>query len=154
MAFQCINTCSNFVIISRTEHSFLSQQSAMSAHKTAGFLSPNRISELVWDNESEEAGASSDCIIYLGNRILRIFRQPLKHLCFSYSFLEGVRKYHVEILNSPSWKTYRKWQHVSILEQNSTNVGLSRFMTCCVWLASGVKRKVVSEVLRKYVCVK
>jgi len=40
--------------------------------------------------------------------------------------------------------------HISILEQNSTNVGLSRFTT-----ASGVKRKVVSEVLRKYdVCVK
>ena len=100
MAFQCINTCSNFVIISRTEHSFLSQQSAMSAHKTAGFLSPNRISELVSDSESEEAGASSDCIIYLGNRILCIFRQPLKYLCFSYSFLGGGRKYLVEILNS------------------------------------------------------
>ena len=28
--------------------------------KTAGFLSPNRISELVWDSESDEAGASRD----------------------------------------------------------------------------------------------
>jgi len=42
----------------------------MSVRKRAGFLSPNRIYELVWDSESEEAGASSDCIIYLGNRIL------------------------------------------------------------------------------------
>ena len=40
----------------------------MSVRKTAGFLSPNRISELVWDSEWEETGASSDCIIYLGNR--------------------------------------------------------------------------------------
>jgi len=73
----------------------------MSVHKRAGFLSPNRISELVWDRENEEAGASSDCIIYLGNRILRIFIQPLKYLCFSYSIVDGVRKYHVDILNSP-----------------------------------------------------
>ena len=48
-------------MISRTEYSFLSQQSVMSAPaKTARFLSPNRISELVWDSESEEAGAPSD----------------------------------------------------------------------------------------------
>jgi len=73
----------------------------MSVRKRAGFLSPNRLSELVWDSESEEAGASSDCIIYLGNRILRIFRQQLKYLYFSYSFLDGVRKYHVEIHDSP-----------------------------------------------------
>jgi hypothetical protein len=40
---------------------------------------------------------------------------------------------------------------VCILEQNSTNVSLSRFMTVlCV--NSGVKRKVNSEVL-KYTCV-
>jgi hypothetical protein len=40
--------------------------------------------------------------------------------------------------------------HVGILEQNSTNVGRSRFMTM-----SCMKRKVVSEVLRKNdVCVK
>jgi len=48
---------------------------------------------MVWDSESEEEGASSDCIIYLGNGILCIFRQPLKYLCFSYSFLDGLRKY-------------------------------------------------------------
>ena len=101
MAFQCITTCSKFVIISRTEYSFPSQQSAMSMCKRAGFLSPNQIYELVWDSDSEEAGASSVCIIYLCNRILSIFRQPLKSFCFSYSFLDGVRKCHVEILDSP-----------------------------------------------------
>jgi len=74
----------------------------MSVHKRARFVSPNLISELDWDSESEEAGASSNCIIYLGNKILCIFRQPLKYLCFSYSFPDGVRNYHVEILNSPS----------------------------------------------------
>jgi hypothetical protein len=105
MAFQCFTTCSNFVIISQTEYSFLSQQSAMSVHKTAGFLSPNRISELVWDSESEEARALS--IISLDNSILCIFRQLLKYLCFSYSFLDGVRKY-VGIHEIPSRKTYWK----------------------------------------------
>ena len=104
MAFQCVTTCSKFIIISGTEYSFPSQQSAMSMRNRAGFLSPNRTYELVWDSESE-AGASSVCIIYLGSRILSIFRQPLKYLYFSYSFLDGVKKYHVEILNSPSRKT-------------------------------------------------
>jgi len=101
MAFQYVNTCSNFVK-RRTEYSFLSRQSAMSVRKRARFLSPNRISELVWDRESEEAGASSNCIIYVGNSNLCIFRELLKYPCFSYSFLEGVRKYHAEILDSPS----------------------------------------------------
>jgi hypothetical protein len=41
----------------------------MSVHKRAGFMCPNRISELVWDSKSEEAGALSNSIIYLGNRI-------------------------------------------------------------------------------------
>ena len=80
MAFQCVATCSSFVIITHTEYSFLSKQIAMSVRKTAGFLSPNRISQLVWDSESEEAGASSDCIIYLDNGILCLFRQLLKYL--------------------------------------------------------------------------
>jgi len=102
MAFECVTTCSNFLIIRWTEYSFLSQQSAMSVCKRVRFLSPNLISELVWDSKSQEAGASSNCIIYLGNRILCIFRQPLIYLCFSYSFLDGVRKYHIEILDSPS----------------------------------------------------
>ena len=64
----------------------------MSVRKTAGFLSPNRISEMICDSESE-AGASSYWINYLGNGILSIFRQLLKYLCFSYSFLDGLRKY-------------------------------------------------------------
>jgi len=79
MAFQCF-TCSYCVIISWTEHPFLIQQSGMSVCKTAGFLSSKQVSELVWDSGSEEAGASSDSIIYLGNRILCIFRQSLKYL--------------------------------------------------------------------------
>jgi hypothetical protein len=90
-----------------SEHSFLSQQSAMSVRKRAGFLSPNRISELVWDRESEEAGALSNSIIYLGNSMLCIFRQLLKYLCFSYSFLDRVRQY-VEIPETPLWKIYWK----------------------------------------------
>jgi hypothetical protein len=45
--------------------------------------------------------------------------------------------------------------HVGILEQNSPNVGLLRFVTVSRVNKSGVERKVVSEVLRKYdVCVK
>ena len=71
----------------------------MSVRKTAVFLSPNRISELVWDSESDEAGASSDCIIYLGNGILCIFRQLLKYLYFSYSSFDGLRKCYVETLD-------------------------------------------------------
>jgi len=102
MAFQCVTTCSNFVIISQTEYLFLSQQSAKSVRKRARYLSPTWISELVWESEGEEAGASSDCIIYLDNRILCIFRQLLKYLFFSYSFLDRVRKCHIEILDSPS----------------------------------------------------
>jgi len=65
----------------------------MSVRKRAGFLFPNRSTELVWDRENEEAEVSRDCIIYLGNGILYIFRQPLKYLCFSYSFPDGQRKY-------------------------------------------------------------
>jgi len=80
----------------------------MSVRKTAEFLSPNRISEMVWDNESEEAGASSDCIFYLGNGILCIFRQLLKYLCFSHFFLDEIRKYDVETLDSSLWKIYWK----------------------------------------------
>jgi len=97
MAFQSVTTCSIFIIISRTEYSFLSQQSATFVRKRAGFLSPYR-----------KAGASSDSIIYLGNSILCIFRQLLKYPCFNYSFLDIVKKYHAEILDSPSWKTYWK----------------------------------------------
>jgi hypothetical protein len=139
MALQCITTGSNFIIISQTDYSFLSQQSAISVRKRAGFLSPSRISELVWDSESEGAGASSDTVICLGNSILCIFRQPLKYLCFSYPYLDGVRKYNVEILDSPSWKNILETMtRVGILEQNSTNVGRSQFMT-----VSRVNKRVV-----------
>ena len=62
----CYTTCSNFVITSRVP-------------------APNRISKLVWESESEETGASSKSITYLGNRILCISRQSLKLLGFSYS---------------------------------------------------------------------
>jgi hypothetical protein len=81
MVLQCITNGLNFLMISRTEYTFLSQQSVMSVRKRAGFLSPNRISELVCDRENEEAGALNDWIIYLCNRILCIFRQLLKYLC-------------------------------------------------------------------------
>jgi len=76
----------------------------MSVRKITGFLSPNRISEMVWDSKSEEAGESRDCIIYLGNGILYIFRQPLKYICFGYSFLDEIRKCDVETLDSSSRK--------------------------------------------------
>ena len=63
MAFHCVTTCSNCVIISWTEYSFLSHQSVMSAPtKTARFLSLNQISVLVLDSESNDAGAPSDNI--------------------------------------------------------------------------------------------
>ena len=72
MAFHCI-TCSSCVILSQTEYSFLSQQSVMSVGKRAEFPSSNRVSELLWDSESEEAGASGDRTFYLGKYILCIF---------------------------------------------------------------------------------
>jgi len=78
----------------------------MSVLKRAGFLSPNQISEMVWDSESEEAGVLGDCIIYLGNGILYIFRQLLIYLWFSYSFLDGIRKYVDS--NPSSGKVYWK----------------------------------------------
>jgi hypothetical protein len=80
----------------------LSQQSAMSVREIAGFLSPNRISELVWDSENKEVGGSSHSISYFSNRILCIFRQLLKYLRFSYSSLDRLSKNHVEILKSSS----------------------------------------------------
>jgi len=74
----------------------------MSVRKRAGFLFPDRISEMVWHSGSEEAGASNDDVIYLDNGILCTFRQPLKYLCFSFSFLDEIRKYYVETLDSSS----------------------------------------------------
>ena len=60
MAFNFMTTCSSCVI-NWTEYSFLNQQFVMSAlGMKARFLSPNWISELVWDSESEKAGVPSD----------------------------------------------------------------------------------------------
>jgi len=61
---------------------------------------------MVWDSESEEAGSSNDCIIYLGNGTLYIFRQPLIYLLFIYSDLDGLRKYVDSIPSSGKvyWK--------------------------------------------------
>ena len=81
----------------------------MSVRKRTRFLSPNRISEMVWYNEIEEAGASNDCVNYLCNGILCTFRQPLNYLCYSFSFLDEIRKYYVETLDCSSWKIYWKW---------------------------------------------
>ena len=55
-----MTTCFKHVIISWTEYSFLSKQSVMSVPKRAWILYLNRISELVWYNESYEVGAPSD----------------------------------------------------------------------------------------------
>jgi len=60
----------------------------MSVHKRAGFLSLKQIAEVVWDSESEGAGASSDTVIYLGNSILCIVRQLLKYPYFILSLRE------------------------------------------------------------------
>jgi len=100
----------------------------MSVFKRARFLSSNRISELVWDSESEEAGASSDCIIYLGNGILCIFRQLLKYLCFSYSFFNGLRKYYVETRFLLVKDILEMVTQGGRLQQHSTNFGQSRFV--------------------------
>ena len=50
--------------------------------------------------------------------------------------------------------TLEMMAQVGRLEQHSTKVGQSRFVTamqlkCRVWTASGVKKNVVSEVLKK-----
>jgi len=107
MAFQCVTTCSNLVIICQTEYSILSQQLRCLCVREPG--SCLQTGYLNWyATASDEAGASSDCIIYLSNGILCIFRQPLKYLCFSYSFLDELRKYDAETLDSSSRKIYWK----------------------------------------------
>ena len=60
MVFHYVTTRFKSIIISWTEYSFLSKQSAMTVHKTDGFLSLNQISELVWDSKSYEAWAPRD----------------------------------------------------------------------------------------------
>jgi hypothetical protein len=58
-----MTTCFFCVIISQSEYSSLSQQCVMSVPvKTARFLSQNWVSELVWDSEGDEAGATSGSI--------------------------------------------------------------------------------------------
>ena len=140
MALQCVTTCSSFIIISQTEYSFLSQQSVMSVRKRAGFPSPNQISALVWDSESKEAGASCDSIIYLGNRILCIFRPQLKYLCFSYSFLDGIRKFHDKFLIPHHGKHTGIDNACQYTGTKLNNIGLSRFMT-----VSGVNNEWCAE---------
>jgi hypothetical protein len=94
----------------------------MSVHEKAGFLSPNRITELVWDSENK-GGTLSHSINYLGNRILCIFRQPLKYLCFSYSFLdEGNIMYRLSI---PPHKRYNGNDGASRLTGTALNKGWS-----------------------------
>jgi len=60
MAFHYVITCFKRIIISRTEYSFLSKQSAMSVRKTAGFTFINWISKMVWDSKSYKVGALCD----------------------------------------------------------------------------------------------
>jgi hypothetical protein len=98
MAFQCVTTCSNLGLNIRFSVRSLQYLCA----REPGSCPQIRYLNFFWDSEIEGAGASSDTIISLGNSILCIFRQPLKYPCFSYSYLDGVRKYNVEILDSPS----------------------------------------------------
>jgi hypothetical protein len=58
MAFH-VTICFICVIITRTEYSFLSKQSVLTARMRPRFLSLNRLSELVWDSQSYEAGATA-----------------------------------------------------------------------------------------------
>jgi len=97
----------------------------MSAHERARFLSPNRISELVWDSENKEVGASSHSISYFGHRILCIFRQPMKYLCFNYSSLDEGNVYRLSI--PPRKYTLEMMAHFGRRGQQSTKVGQPRF---------------------------
>ena len=56
MDFQYVTTCFKCIIICRTEYLFLSKQPVMSVRKTAGFLSLNRLSEMVWDSKIRSRG--------------------------------------------------------------------------------------------------
>jgi hypothetical protein len=71
IAFQCLTTCSNFVTVGLTEYSAESAICEVCVQESR-LLTPHSLSELVWDSKSEEAGASSEGIIYLGNSILCI----------------------------------------------------------------------------------
>jgi len=131
----------------------------MSVRKRTGFLSPNQISEMVWDSEIEEAGTSNDCVFYLGNGILCTFRQPLKYICFSFSFLDEIRKYYVETLDSSSWKIYWKWWCKSVdcnsTQQNLVSLGSwqwrSQNVACELWLV--LRKKLLMKFWESMVCV-
>jgi len=131
----------------------------MSVRKGTGFLSSNWISEMVWDSEIEEAGASNDCVIYLGNGILCTFRQPLKYLCFSFSFLDKIRKYYIETLDSSSWKIYWKWWRKSVdcnsTQQNLVSLGSwqrrNQNVACELWLVW--RKKLLVKFWESMVCV-
>jgi hypothetical protein len=59
MAFHYVTTCFISVIITRTQYSFLSKQSALSARMRPRFLYLHQLSELVWDSQNYEAGATA-----------------------------------------------------------------------------------------------
>jgi len=60
VAFHYVTTSFKCVVISQTEYSFLSKKSVMILRQRSGFLSLQRISELVWNSERYEALAPSD----------------------------------------------------------------------------------------------
>ena len=80
--------------------------------------------------------------------------QPLKYLCFSHSFFDGLRKYHVQTLDSSLWKDirnwWRKWTGTVLNKAGQSRLLIATQLKYHVWTASGEKKKVVSEVLRKY----
>ena len=81
------------------------------------------------------------------------------NLCFSFSFLDGIRKYHTDSRIPLIKDLLETMTQVSRLEQHSTKVGLPQLMTvtqpkCGLWTAKGVMRKGLSEVWQTYdVCV-
>jgi hypothetical protein len=129
----------------------------MSGHERARFVSPNRISELVSDSENKVVGAWRHSLSYFGNRILCIFGKPLKYLRLSYSSLDERYMYRLSI--PPRKYTLKMMAQFGRLWQNSTKICQPRFVRAAqlkyrVWTASCVKKKSVSEVLRKWgVCV-
>jgi len=109
-------------------------------------------------SEVKKLGASSDSIIYLGNSILCIFTQLLKYLCFSYSFLDRVGKYNVEILHSHREKNSgndNTCQYTGTKLNKHGSFSVHDNVACELWVVW--RKKVVSEVSRKYgarVCVR
>ena len=79
------------------------------------------------------------------NHVKRFDRHMIWQFILS---LTGVRKFHIEILNSSSWMIYwKRWHKSERHKWHTTKVGLSRSMTvtqpkCHVWNVSGGKRNV------------